>query len=175
MESLVGVVTAGSILLIIAGAHKVVDPWPAANALAQAGRRVDRRAVQVGAAAETALGAAFVVFGGRPLAVAVAVVYGAFAVFVAHALRVGVDGSCGCFGREDTPPSWLHVVVNVGVATAAVLYASGSVPSPVDELAPTSPTAAALAAATVVLVGALAAVYTVLPRTLAAVRAPLVP
>lgn len=34
--------------------------------------------------------------------------------------RGGTVGSCGCFGRPDTPPTRLHVALNVAAAAAAV-------------------------------------------------------
>ena len=45
---------------------------------------------------------------------AVAVSYLAFGAFVVGALRAGtMIGSCGCFGREETPPHAIHVVLDL--------------------------------------------------------------
>ena len=56
--------------------------------------------------------------------------YGGFAVFVAIALHHDLPiGSCGCFGKDDTPPTWVHVAFNLvgtGTAALAVAYPIGS-------------------------------------------------
>jgi uncharacterized membrane protein YphA (DoxX/SURF4 family) len=170
MNSVVGIVSAGAVLLVIAGAQKLIDPWPAASALRQAKLPASRSLVRAGAGVEIVLGSLFLVMGTAVLSAAVAAVYLAFAGFVVVAMRAGVDGSCGCFGREDTPPSWLHVVANGVVAAAAVAYAVGDAGAPVDRLAELSLEAAVLAASTAVLAAVLVAVYSVAPRTLAAAK-----
>ena len=49
----------------------------------------------------------------------VAVSYLAFAGFVVVALRSGKPiSSCGCFGKVDTPPSPVHVVLDLAFAGA---------------------------------------------------------
>ena len=60
--------------------------------------------------------AAIALFTGNPIAaVLVAASYLAFAGFVVVALRRGAAiASCGCFGKVDTPPSVVHVVLNLG-------------------------------------------------------------
>ncbi|MGZ4795811.1 MAG: hypothetical protein ACXV8T_07950, partial [Acidimicrobiia bacterium] len=52
--------------------------------------------------------------------------YAAFTGFVviARVRRLPI-GTCGCFGKVDTPPSALHVAVNVGAAVAASAIAIG--------------------------------------------------
>ena len=64
----------------------------------------------------------------------VAVSYALFAVVVAAALRSGKPiSSCGCFGKVDTPPSALHVVLNVvaaGVAAGAVFVGASEINLP---------------------------------------------
>jgi hypothetical protein len=65
------------------------------------------------------------VLGGAWLAVAAAL-YAGFFVFTLTAVRRQLPiQSCGCFGRDDTPPTWLHVTFNViaslGLAYLAVL------------------------------------------------------
>jgi hypothetical protein len=52
------------------------------------------------------------------------------------ALRAGtVVGSCGCFGREDTPAHPLHVVVDVALAATAAAAAVRGVGAPLDAIA----------------------------------------
>ena len=49
-----------------------------------------------------------------------------FAAFVLVALGRGLPiGSCGCFGKVDTPPTPLHVVVDLGAVVAALGVALG--------------------------------------------------
>jgi hypothetical protein len=64
----------------------------------------------------------------------VAAIYLAFAGFVAYALvrKIPIQ-SCGCFGKADTPPSWLHLGFNVLSAAAASGVALSRRP-PVDVL-----------------------------------------
>jgi hypothetical protein len=57
----------------------------------------------------------------RPLpATLVCASYLVFAVYVAYVRhRHGVLATCGCFGKTDTPATWLHVIVNLVLAAAA--------------------------------------------------------
>jgi hypothetical protein len=65
------------------------------------------------------------VVGGWALALLVAASYLGFALFVVSALRSGKPvGTCGCFGRADTPPRPKHVVINALLATGAAAAAS---------------------------------------------------
>ena len=74
--------------------------------------------------AEILLGAAAVVTGAAALWGMVAIAYAAFTVFVFWALQSesGV-GSCGCFGREDTPPTPGHAAYNAAASALALLGA----------------------------------------------------
>ena len=62
----------------------------------------------------------------------VALSYLAFAGFVVVALRSGSPiSSCGCFGKIDTPPSIVHVVLDLafaGVAAAAAVVGDVALP-----------------------------------------------
>ena len=61
------------------------------------------------------------------LALLVAASYLAFALFVIGALRAGKPlSSCGCFGKVDTPPTMVHVVIDL----AAVAVATGVAVAP---------------------------------------------
>jgi hypothetical protein len=113
---------AAAAVLAVAGAAKLLDPTMTVGALRVMGLPSGPWLVRIGSAAELALGICAVVLGGALLWGLVAVSYAAFAGFVVAALVSGRPiGSCGCFGREDTPPTWWHVVLNVlaGAATAA--------------------------------------------------------
>ncbi len=51
----------------------------------------------------------------------VAASYLAFAGFVLVALRTRAPiSSCGCFGKVDTPPSVVHVVIDLAAAAVAI-------------------------------------------------------
>ena len=91
-------------LLVVAGFPKVADPVPLVRALRAAGLPAGRPVVRVFAVAEVAVGVGALVAPGRATAAAVAAAYLVFTGFVAHVLRRGgVLGSCGCFGKPDTP------------------------------------------------------------------------
>jgi hypothetical protein len=101
------VVAAG--LLALAGGMKLVDPTMTVGALRHMGLPSGRRLVRLGSVAELALGTSAIVAGGAALWGLVALSYTAFTVFVVVALATGRPiGSCGCFGRVDTPPVWWH-------------------------------------------------------------------
>jgi hypothetical protein len=71
-----------------------------------------------------------------PASVALATLYLGFAIFVGYALRSRLPvASCGCFGREDTPPTLVHLVVTLmGAAAgcASVVSPPGPVWSAID-------------------------------------------
>ena len=80
--------------------------------------------VRVGGVAEAAVGVAALAFGDRVSAALLALSYLAFAAFVVLALRRGAPiSSCGCFGKADTPPSRVHVAINLGAVAAGVAVA----------------------------------------------------
>jgi hypothetical protein len=133
---LFGVYLAGCALLVVAGAAKAARPVDTARALIQAIPlvRLERMAhlVRLAAAGECALGVAGLILPRPPIAAAVALSYAAFAVFVFIAYRRGGPlATCGCFGTPDTPPTVVHIVINVGLAASAIVVAasgrSGSV------------------------------------------------
>ncbi|HEY8525545.1 MAG TPA: MauE/DoxX family redox-associated membrane protein [Acidimicrobiales bacterium] len=118
------VLWAGAVLLLVAGAAKVADPSRTAGALAALGWPSSPVLVRAGAAAEAVIGAGTLVVGGPVFAALVAASYLGFAAFVTLALRAGTPiGTCGCFGRVDTRPHPVHVVVNLAVAVGALAAA----------------------------------------------------
>src|SRR5439155_2745375 len=115
-----------AVVLAIGGALKVSAPETTARALAGVGLRIPVALVAAGGGVEVGVGVGALAVGTRPFAVLVAVSYAAFAAFVAVALVRGVPiSSCGCFGREDTPPTGVHVAVDVGLAAVATAVAGG--------------------------------------------------
>jgi hypothetical protein len=66
------------------------------------------------------LAAAVVLVPSRPVLLLLALAYLGFGGFVLIALRAGSPlASCGCFGRPDTPPTRVHLVVVLAAALAA--------------------------------------------------------
>jgi hypothetical protein len=130
MALLAGPYLVSAALLAAGGAAKVVKPAPTATAMSEMGVRVPAVAVRVGAAVELAVAAGALAGAGRPVAVLVALSYLGFTGFVAAALLRGVPlSSCGCFGVQDTPPTAVHLGVNLaaaGVAAAIALGAGGA-------------------------------------------------
>lgn len=107
-------------LLGAGGAAKVARPAATARALGGIGIPASPALVRAGAAAELAVAAGALVDDGRLFALLVAASYLAFAGFVATALRRGVPlSSCGCFGVRDTPPTALHLALNLAAAAVA--------------------------------------------------------
>jgi hypothetical protein len=144
---LTALVGAGALLLLSAGATKAVDPTRTVGALTALGWAASPAAVRAGAATEAVTGAATLVFGGRVLSGLVGLSYAGFAAFVAVALRSGGPiGSCGCFGRADTLPRRLHVVVDLGLAAAGFAGTVAGVTPLVAAPLPVATGAVALAA-----------------------------
>jgi hypothetical protein len=112
-------------LLVLAGVPKLTDPMPLVRALRTARLPASRGLVRAVAASEVVLGVAAVAVPGRLTAAAVAVSYLTFSAFVALVLRRGgVLGSCGCFGRPDTPPTLAHLAVTLVLAVSAAALAA---------------------------------------------------
>lgn len=108
-------------LLVVAGLPKVADPLPLVRALRVAGMPVPRVLVRAFALAEVAIGGWAVVAPGRASSALVAAAYLVFTLFVARVLaRGGVLGSCGCFGKADTPATRTHLVLTAAAALVAL-------------------------------------------------------
>jgi hypothetical protein len=159
--------------LVLAGALKVLDPAPTVGALRQLGLPVNDPAIRAVAVLEIAIGCAALVAGGPVATALVAASYAVATVVVVAALRAGtMISSCGCFGRDDTPPDSAHVVVNLALGTAAGVAAVSGAPAPWDALADAGLVLGGLTLGLVVLgTWLVVLVYTVLGRTRAAARA----
>lgn len=115
-----------ALLLTVAGALKAFDPATTAGALRRAGLPVPAVAVRIGGAFEVVVGVAAIVTGAPLPAALVAFSYLLFTGFVVVALARHLPiGSCGCFGKVDTPPSVIHLVLNVGAIVSAIAVALG--------------------------------------------------
>ncbi len=110
-----------SVLLIITGVAKVARPHDVERALTGLGLpRVPFAGTMIGLG-EIAIGASAFVF---PAALVLqGAAYLVFAGWIFAALRADVPlASCGCLGKDDTPPSWGHLILNVigsGISLAA--------------------------------------------------------
>jgi hypothetical protein len=136
MPALTGPLLAAAALLAVAGAQKVVDPAMTVGALRALRLPSAPLLVRAGAAAELVLGVVAITAGGAVPWGLVAASYLAFATFVVLALRRGtMVGSCGCFGREDTPPHPVHVALDLGLAAVAGAAAVLGTGAPVDAVA----------------------------------------
>ena len=112
-------------LLVWSGIGKFADPEPTSGALRAAGLPSSRLSVLGLASSEVVVGTAALLFSGPTFAWAVAVVYAAFAGFVALAMSRRLPiASCGCFGKADTPPTWIHLVINLAAVGGAITYAT---------------------------------------------------
>ncbi len=120
MHALAGPYAAAAVLLAAGGVLKASRPAPTVGALRAL--RLPSRAWLVRAlgVTEVGVGAVALAFDARAAAAMVAASYLAFAGFVVLALRRGaMVGSCGCFGRADTPPTRAHLMINLGAAAVA--------------------------------------------------------
>ncbi|MEM9465377.1 MAG: MauE/DoxX family redox-associated membrane protein [Actinomycetota bacterium] len=137
MDAAIALYASAAVLLVLAGAMKVLRPATTAALLDDLGLPtlgpIDAVRLAVGlGAVEISLGVVALVGEIGAIAVGVGTLYVVFAVTVLRAMRVGA-GSCGCFGRVDAPPSWWHVGDNLALAAAAFVAASGRSPLEVME------------------------------------------
>lgn len=169
MPALTGPAIVVALLLVLAGAQKLLDPTMTVGALRALKVPASPFVVRAGSAVELALGVAALVVGGAGVWWAVAASYLAFGAFVVAALRKGtMIGSCGCFGREETPPHWSHVALNGALAAVAAATAIWSPGAPIDAIADHPGPAVGVLALSAVAVYLLYAAFVELPRALAA-------
>jgi hypothetical protein len=120
-----GLLGAAAILLVVAGAGKVVDPTRTAGGLQALGWPSHPWLVRLGALAETVLGTTALVVDSPVPALLVAASYLGFTLFVMSALRADTPlATCGCFAQADTPPRPAHVLITALLAACAVLGSS---------------------------------------------------
>ena len=118
-------------LLAASGVSKVIDPEPTRGAMKAAGLPSNALAVRLLGLLEVLAAAAALTLGGWWAAPS-ALLYLGFAWFTFSAVRQRIPvQSCGCFGREDTPPTVIHVAYNsLATVALAVLVATGAEPVP---------------------------------------------
>jgi hypothetical protein len=122
-------------ILVVAGVEKARRPRPTTQALYTAGLPGSDAGVRALGAAEIVIGAAALIRPAPWSAVAVATLYLLFAGVVTFLLvaRPGA-ASCGCAGSKETPPSWLHVGMNLAASCIGVAAAVVGVPSLVNTI-----------------------------------------
>ena len=152
-------------LLVIAGESKVASTATTAAFMEMLGA-VLRGSVS-GTLLARALGLAEITLGIATLLtdvaafrVVVGVLYVVFALAVWRAISVGAT-SCGCFGRVDAPPTWLHVFGNLALAACSFGAVAGRSPLEVMEDQPAA--GIGFVAAVGVLAGLELVVFTALP------------
>lgn len=113
-----------SVLLIVTGAAKIVRPHDVTSALVDLGLpRVPAAGLVIGLV-EVAVGVAALAY--SEALVVQGLLYSVFAGWVILALRADVPiASCGCLGRDDTPPTVAHAVLNVLAALVSFGAAVG--------------------------------------------------
>jgi hypothetical protein len=114
-------------LLGASGVLKLVDPEPTTGAMRAAHLPSSNTVSRLLGSIEVAVAVAALVSAGIST-LAAAGLYGAFTLFTAAALLTHLPlQSCGCFGREDTPPTVIHVIFNAIVTGSLVsLYFRGA-------------------------------------------------
>jgi hypothetical protein len=127
VDVVVAVHAAGALLLLLAGLAKLARPEPARDLLETLGMPVPGPVARVVGVAESTVGLVALGIGGPVPAALTGCFYVAFVAVVVRAIGAGAS-SCGCFGRVDAPPSWLHVAGNsVFAATSFAAMAGDSV------------------------------------------------
>lgn len=129
------------LVLVAAGASKVVSPTATGSTLTALGLPGGEASARALGAIELVVGLAGLAVGGRATAALVSLGYAAFAVVVVAARRRELP-SCGCFGARPTPPSPVHVAVNITCAAVAATAAVASPDAVADALDGTGATGA---------------------------------
>ena len=170
MDAITALYASAAVVLVIAGAAKVVRPATTAALLEMLGAFLRGSVAGTHLAralgfAEITLGIAALLTNVAALCVVVGVLYVVFAIAVWRAISVGAE-SCGCFGRVDAPPTWLHVFGNLALAACSFGAVAGR--SPLEVMEDQSAAGVGFVAAVGVLAGLELVVFTALPEALEA-------
>ena len=173
MSVLEGPFAATCVLLALAGVSKVARPAPTVGALRAVRWPASFPLVRALGGGEIVVGVVALVTGAPAVALLVALLHGAFAAFVAIAMRAGSPvQSCGCFGETETRPSLVHLIADLVLAAGALAVAAGGgVPSLADTLRDQPMAAVPFVILVAVAVQLLLTLLTDLPRALGSVRA----
>jgi len=160
-----GPLLVGAALLFAGGVSKLARPGNMARAFRAANLRLGVGGIRALAFAEAVVAVGAVVVGGWLPAALVALSYGAFAVFVAIALARGwALSSCGCFGTPDSPPTAVHVVIDLMLAAGAAVAAIEGRAAPVALISSRPAWGTAMVAASAVTAGLAYLALVRLPR-----------
>lgn len=119
-------------LLGASGVAKLIDPEPTTGAMDLARLPSSHTISRLLGGTEIVVAVTALATGWTPAGVVACGLYLAFAVFTFSAVRNRIPlQSCGCFGREDTPPNAVHVAYNLA-ATAALGVVAAAGLSPID-------------------------------------------
>lgn len=125
-----GLFAAASLLLLVAGAPKIVRPMSTLDAARDLRLPfISAGLVRAFGAVEVAVAIVALVVGGRVCAALLGAFYVVFAGLVTKAFISKDVASCGCFAGSDSPPSILHAAIDVGLAVSAFLVAVSGAPS----------------------------------------------
>ena len=172
MLSIAGPYLAVTALLALGGGLKVVRPTDTATALAALGLPSQPYLVRGLGTVEIAIGVVAFITSHPIASLLTAAAYVSFAVFVLVARRAKTPvQSCGCLGKAETPPSLIHVTVNLAAAAIAALTAARPIPGLTELLANQPGFGVPLLLLTGVIIYLLYVAITALPQTLRAVRA----
>ncbi len=151
-------------LVAVAGLAKLRDPTATAATLDVLGLPGGRVGVRLLGAFEVLLGAAAVIVGGWATATLLALLYLGFVVVVGVLIRRDTSVGCGCFGRDDTPVTRVHLTVNCA-CTVLCAVAAGLGVAPLGDVLGDQP-AAGIPMVTFVVSGVamLVALLTIVPR-----------
>jgi hypothetical protein len=110
-----------AVVLCVAAVAKLRAPEQAAAALAATGLPDSVHLIRLFAVGEFALGAWGAVAPSRPIAIAMAALYAAFAAFTIVLSRRGA--SCGCFGVSEVSASPLQAAISAALSLVCVWVA----------------------------------------------------
>ncbi|HJQ77620.1 MAG TPA: MauE/DoxX family redox-associated membrane protein [Acidimicrobiia bacterium] len=116
-----------SLLLVLTGVAKILSPRDVARAIGALGLPTWTPLGVVIGTVEVGVGVGALLVGAGLWAQGV--LYAGFAGWIYLALRREVPlASCGCLGKDDTPPTWAHLVMNlIAVAVSLAAAAAGPV------------------------------------------------
>ncbi len=132
MTLVVGPLHLFAVLLVISGADKIGDPGPATTAMTEAGlvgpRRLGAWAGRALGVVEVVVGAAVLALGGAATALAMALVFLGFGVFLVVLQRRAAGVSCGCFGSSSAPPGISHLAIDAAAVVTGIVAAMTTAP-----------------------------------------------
>jgi len=131
---MVGLLGAAALVLLAAGAPKILRPGLGGAALTAARLPWARHlrptwVVRLTGLAEVAVALSVIAFGGRPAAAAVLVTFVVLAAFARRMMTVAPGQGCGCFGQAVSPVGPWHVGTNLALAAVGAAATLSPPPS----------------------------------------------